>query len=295
MNWKYRGFYEIVDATARDHISNHKYAGSSSDGGSATSAVKLTTSTGSATQPVYFSDGNPVKCTYTLGKSVPSNAVFTDTTYSAATTTTTGLMSAADKTKLDGIATGANKYTYTLPAASSSALGGVKIGYTASGKNYPVQLNSSNQMYVNVPWTDTNTTYDLSKYLPLTGGTMTGAIGMPNGKSITFKDSKGTALHVVSVTNDNRIKIGRSISPATWDSDDPAKTIIYNPEGSYIVFGWTDISNSTSGNVTLGTSDKKWEQIYSVKTTISNSDRNLKRCINPISEKYEEFFKKYLL
>lgn len=58
----------------------HPYAGSASAGGSATSAVKLDTSTaGSATQPVYFSGGKPVACTYTLGKSVPSNAVFTDT------------------------------------------------------------------------------------------------------------------------------------------------------------------------------------------------------------------------
>lgn len=58
----------------------HNYAGSGSSGGSANSAVKLDTSTaGSATKPVYFSGGKPVACTYTLGKSVPSNAVFTDT------------------------------------------------------------------------------------------------------------------------------------------------------------------------------------------------------------------------
>lgn len=58
----------------------HNYAASSSAGGSASSAVKLDTATsGSATQPVYFSGGKPVACTYTLGKSVPSNAKFTDT------------------------------------------------------------------------------------------------------------------------------------------------------------------------------------------------------------------------
>lgn len=85
----------------------HNYAGSSSAGGSATSAVKLDTSAGSATQPVYFADGKPVKTTYTLGASVPSGAKFTDTTYGAATTSAAGLMSAADKTKLNGIATGA--------------------------------------------------------------------------------------------------------------------------------------------------------------------------------------------
>ena len=47
-----------------------------------------------------------------------------------------------------------NDTVYTLPAASSSALGGIKIGYSESGKNYPVELDS-NKAYVNVPWTDT--------------------------------------------------------------------------------------------------------------------------------------------
>lgn len=67
-----------VGAAASSHI--HNYAGSESAGGSANSAVKLDTSTaGSTTQPVYFSGGKPVACSHTLGKSVPSNAVFTDT------------------------------------------------------------------------------------------------------------------------------------------------------------------------------------------------------------------------
>ena len=74
--------------------------------------------------------------------------------HNAATTSAAGFMSAADKTKLDGIATGANKYS--LPKASSSALGGVKIGFTESGRNYPVELNSNGQMYVNVPWYDSS-------------------------------------------------------------------------------------------------------------------------------------------
>lgn len=63
-----------------DTTHTHKYAGSASAGGSANSAVKLDTATaGSATQPVYFADGKPVATTYTLGKSVPADAVFTDT------------------------------------------------------------------------------------------------------------------------------------------------------------------------------------------------------------------------
>ena len=61
--------------------------------GYADTATALTSSAGSATQPIYFSNGKPVACTYTLAKSVPSNAVFTDTTYSVATASADGLMS----------------------------------------------------------------------------------------------------------------------------------------------------------------------------------------------------------
>lgn len=60
--------------------------------------------------------------------------------------------------------------TYSLPLASSTTRGGVKIGYSTSGKNYAVQL-SSEKMYVNVPWTDT--TYDAATANPLMDGTAT--------------------------------------------------------------------------------------------------------------------------
>lgn len=71
-----------------------------------------------------------------------------------------GFMRASDKAKLDGIADGANNYT--LPTASASVLGGILIGYCTSGRNYAVLLDGSGKAYVNVPWTDTNTTYGLA-------------------------------------------------------------------------------------------------------------------------------------
>lgn len=49
--------------------------------------------------------------------------------------------------------------TFTPPTSSATVLGGIKVGYMTSGKNYKVQLDSSGNAYVNVPWTDTNTTY----------------------------------------------------------------------------------------------------------------------------------------
>ena len=52
----------------------------------------------------------------------------TDTKYNVATPSTNGLMSAEDKNKLNGIEDGANNFTYTLPTATASTLGGVTIG-----------------------------------------------------------------------------------------------------------------------------------------------------------------------
>lgn len=66
---------------AQDTADAIVYAGSDTKGGSANSAKRLdSVSIGSTTQPVYIDEnGVPQKTTYTLGKSVPSNAVFTDT------------------------------------------------------------------------------------------------------------------------------------------------------------------------------------------------------------------------
>ncbi len=70
-------------------------------------------SAGSATQPIYFKDGKPVKTTYSLNKTVPADAKFTDTTYEVATTSAAGLMSTTMVAKLNGIAAGAQVNSVT--------------------------------------------------------------------------------------------------------------------------------------------------------------------------------------
>ena len=73
-----------------------------------------------------------------------------------ATTSAAGLMSAADKTKLDGVATGAN--AYSLPTAGSS-LGGVKTTSTVTdASGYTACPIISGVVY----YKDTNTTYTLA-------------------------------------------------------------------------------------------------------------------------------------
>ena len=86
---------------------------------------------GTTTQPMFMNGGVFTACTYTLGKSVPSDAVFTDTTYSEVTTTTDGLMLATDKVKLDNIADNANNYTH--PSYTSYSSGLYKVTVDATG------------------------------------------------------------------------------------------------------------------------------------------------------------------
>lgn len=128
------------------------------------------------------------------------NVPWTNTIYNVATASANGLMSSSDKSKLNGIQAGADAVSFSRSlssgtkigtiningtntdiyaptavepvkygVATSATLGLVRIGYPKSGNNYPVELNSSNQMYVNVPWTSNNTTYSAGAGLSLSG------------------------------------------------------------------------------------------------------------------------------
>ena len=65
-----------------------------------------------------------------------------EVTIANATTSASGLMSASDKTKLGGIAEGANNYS--LPTASSSQLGGVKTGSNITNTSGTISVSKKN-------------------------------------------------------------------------------------------------------------------------------------------------------
>lgn len=88
-------------------------------------------------------------------------------------------------------------YLTSIPAATSSTYGGIQIGYTPSGKNYAVQL-SNGKAYVNVPWTDTNTTYTAGTNISISGTTI----------NCTYSYSLPTATASVL----GGVKIGSNIS-----------------------------------------------------------------------------------
>ena len=121
----------------------HNYAGSSSAGGAANSANMLNANAGSSTQPVYFAGGKPVACAYTLGKSVPSNAVFTDTwrpvQNNLTSTSTSDALSAYQgkvlKDLIDGKASSNHSHSY-LPLSGGTLSGRL----TANGRIYATSI-----------------------------------------------------------------------------------------------------------------------------------------------------------
>ena len=157
----------------------------------AVSASKLTKSAGSATQPVYFSDGVPVATTYTLNASVPSDAKFTDTTYSDATTSASGLMSAGDKSKLDGVASGAE--------VNQNAFSNITIGSTtvsADSKTDTLTLVAGSN--VTLTPDATNDKITIAAKDTTYGAATSSTLGLvKTGSNITNTDG------VISVTKDN--------------------------------------------------------------------------------------------
>lgn len=126
-----------------------------------------------------------------------------------------GLMTGPDKNKLDGIANNANNYS--LPTASSTTKGGITLGYSQSGKNYPVALDGNGKAYVNVPWTDTNTTYDLSPYAK------TADVNVALSKKVDVVSGKGLSTH--DFTSAYKSKLDGISSGATADSAIPISVI----------------------------------------------------------------------
>lgn len=116
-------------------------------------ATALTSSAGSATQPVYFSGGKPVACTYTLGKSVPSNAVFTDTNTwrgiqnNLTSTSTTDSLSANQGKVLKELVDSKSSSGHTHNYAGSDSAGGAatsanKLNTNAGNIEQPIYFKN---------------------------------------------------------------------------------------------------------------------------------------------------------
>ena len=82
-----------------------------------------------------YSDNSGKVNNHTVNSDVPANAKFTDTTYPDATTSAHGLMSPADKTKLDKIGSNVSIGSQ-ITIASGTSISGVANNLTTTGANF---------------------------------------------------------------------------------------------------------------------------------------------------------------
>ena len=146
--------------------------------------------------------------------------------------------------------------TFTPPTSSATVLGGIKVGYTTSGKNYKVQLDSSGNAYVNVPWTDNNTAYNEATAdtlgLVKIGYASNGknyAVLLANGKmyvNVPWTDNNTTYAQATS-DNLGLVKIGYSANGKNYP-------VALDGSGKmYVNVPWTD-TNTTYSNMGAATS-----------------------------------------
>ena len=123
-----------------DKSHTHNYAGSDKPSGVATSAKKLTTDAGASNKPVYFKNGVPVALPYTIDKSVPADAIFTDTTYGIGNNTTAGVAKLYDSvgTNSDGAMTqNATQALFDGKAAVSKTVEATLLAANWTGDSAP--------------------------------------------------------------------------------------------------------------------------------------------------------------
>ena len=231
----------------------HNYAGSGSPGGSANSAIGVVdyNQTGKTIQIGYSGTGitgDQIKyiAGYTNGsgnvnakiKDVSKDALKSwlglgSLAYSSsidwslisrvptATTTQSGIMSAADKSKLNGIASGANNYS--LPVASATTLGGIKASTAKQiGAKWPIFVDSDGLAYTCIYGLNNNSKNNIvsnlvctsNEYLTSYTPTEINMISkkLSNSTKIIYPKRSGTLALISDVSNSCRFNFVNSVA-----------------------------------------------------------------------------------
>ena len=198
---------------------------------------------------------------------------------------------------------GAFTGAYSLPLGSSSTRGGFKIGYSESGKNYPVEI-SSEKMYVNVPWTDNNTTYSTATASTLglvkIGFTESGKnypVELSSGKMFVNVPWSDTNTDTNTQRSDEEIKdvIEKNVNPVVSATVSNDTTTFTKQDGSTFALTTSDANNNTitsirkdnagtyrTGNINLVGGDnvsieEKANGEFIFSSTDTNTDTNTQR------------------
>lgn len=197
---------------------------------------KVTDETGEV--PKFKADGTLESTGFTLGKSVPSDAVFTDTTYAEATTETAGLMSSADKVKLNNL-----DGTNYIPKVTNKT--GEVPKFNANGYIESTGFTLGKSVPADAVFTDVNTTYTLTQdsndghkitfassdsnvsdtviTIPDNNTTYTLTQDANDGHKITFTPSTGNATTITIPDNDTTYNAATQQAAGLMSSADKTK------------------------------------------------------------------------
>lgn len=189
-----------------------------------------------------------------------------DTTYGNATQSTSGLMSAADKAKLDGISTGANKYVHPTGEAANKALGLYKVATDATSHIKQVTaVTKADITALGIPAQNTNTTY-------------TFANGSAGNFTVTPSGGSAQTVSVGKPANAGNADTVGGISPSAFvkkagDTMTGALTINQTSSVAPLTLHGTDVSsyvqfiNSGAQTAEVGYTDSLGTYLYNDKLT----------------------------
>jgi hypothetical protein len=256
---------DLVDDTATTPINK------------ATMAIKLGSSdVGGEIQPLYLSSGEPTACTYTLAKSVPSDAVFTDTTYNVFTGAdgtdagSIGLVPAPLATDNNKFLKGDGTWTY------ATGSGGADIdlsNLTATGEAHFLKSINSTDVTNALGYTPQNSLTAVTHTASTAVGSSTKPIyisstGAATASSSTVGSSStpvylnagtitSTGLSIASSRFDGQWvqSYHGSLVTATSKGSSQASISTYLPSDSYdyeVMFYLTSNYDSSAGDVAIG-------------------------------------------
>ena len=262
-----------VDNTA-DATKSVKYAISA---GSASSAAALTSNAGSSTQPVYFSGGKPVACSYTLGKSVPANALFTDHTYgnmkgaTSSAAGSAGLVPAPNIgeqlkfLRADGAWVIPTNTTYSV--GTSSYLGTTKL-YTETGS---ATDGTMTQNAITTALNGKSATGHTHNYAGSSsaGGNANAAVKLATARKIGSASFDGTADITLSQMG---LNVPVEITKADYLAKKKAGTLNANTYYNVIdEYDSVNVINDSSVTANSTFSSTKSEKTYAKKSTLVNT------------------------
>lgn len=244
------------------------------------------TAVGSATKPVYVAaNGAATPITHSIDSDVPANAKFTDTTYNDATQSVHGLMTAADKKKLDGIDLSKYLNSALWVSGADSTAKWVKLGtlvssgnfsngvirvWTGDGANGRANQNSSFEVQIKDGWQSTLsavkacgvTVYRINcssvkvKVIPTAHDTYTVWVYMPwgywNGNYAVYGKYKSwTSQHLIQSDEPE----GTGADVAYYDQAFLTSKVAKAAEAATLTdSGWVNCPLAVTGNTTYPTS-----------------------------------------